>query len=269
MSTRNDGNLDAPYAGLLGFDGELEVPERFFDEVFPDFNAQEFADPAVPQDDLFFLSRLGVDIDQALRGLPPELREEGGGHQRRLRREPDVRPPLEPVGGIRLEPGRLPGQADRNRVETGALDENILGVFGDRGQLSADHARQGHRPGIIRDDQHVREQSQVRAVEAEEALALPGTPDDDLAAADLLKVEGVDRLGGGKQHIVRHVDDIVDRVEPHGRDPLPEPVGRRPDPDALDDETAVPQAEVLVRDLDVDGVPGHDGKLGQRPGAAA
>ena len=109
--------------------------------------------------------------------------------------------------------------------------------------------------------------STVAAVEEPQALAPPGAPDDDLAAAELPEIEDVDRLARREQNVVRGVHDVVDRAQAHGFEARPQPLRRRPDLDAADDEPAVTGAEDFLQDLDIDGLGGRFGQLRDRPGA--
>ena len=52
--------------------------------------------------------------------------------------------------------------------------------------------------------------------------------------------------------IVRHVDDIVDRVQADGGKAALQPQRRRPDGDVFEDQRAVPRAEIQVFDVDAD-----------------
>ena len=107
--------------------------------------------------------------------------------------------------------------------------------------------------------------SSVRPSRSTQRLAPLGLADDDAAAADPAEIEGVDGLAGGEEDVVRDVDDVVDRPQAHGLEPADEPVGRRPDRDAADDEAAVAGAEGLGRDLDVGDVGRGLAELGDRP----
>ncbi len=103
------------------------------------------------------------------------------------------------------------------------------------------------------------------AVEILQCLAPFRLANDDPAAADRSEIEGVDGLGRGEEHVVRDVDDVVDRPEAHGFDPALQLVGRRADRDVPDDEAAITGAKAFVQDLDVGDLRRGLGQLVDRP----
>ena len=240
---------------------KAEFDQGFLDELIRHDHPEEVGRPAGPQNHLFQLPRLGINVDE-IPGYPaPEGAEKRGRHGRRLGCESDVRAPLEPVAGVGLNLQGFPGPADRGRVEDGAFDEDVRGRVLDPGLFPADHAGQGDRPPRVGDDEHVRPQSPVFAVQGPERFAFLGPPDHHPRPLDLGQVEHVDRMAGGEQNDVPDVNDVVDRLEPHGLDFLPDPVGRGADLDALDDIPGVPGTEVLVQNLHFDKLRGFGRKL--------
>ena len=73
----------------------------------------------------------------------------------------------------------------------------------------------------IADENRLGVELALDAVEGGHLLALAGGADDQLAAGDLVEVEGVQRLRGQQHHVVGHVDDVGDRPLPGGHQPSP------------------------------------------------
>ena len=65
------------------------------------------------------------------------------------------------------------------------------------------------------------------AVQRGDAFAGVCRADDDLAAVELVGVEGVHGLRDFRHHEVGHVDDVVDRVQADGFQAILQPQGRR------------------------------------------
>ena len=144
--------------------------------------------------------------------------------------------------------------------------KTIAGLGGDGRFLAADDAGHGDGLLLVGDDQHLGGQGGVAAVQGPDPFAFLGPAHDDAGPGDLGQVEGMDGLARGEKDVIGDVHDVVDGVQPHGLDAGPQPVGRRPDRDAADDQAAIARAEVLVLDLDGDEVGRPGGHLGQRPG---
>ena len=70
-------------------------------------------------------------------------------------------------------------------------------------------------PVAVADQQHLGVEFAVDAVERDELFAGLRAADDDALAAHGIVVEGVQRLAGFEHHVVRDVDDVVDR--PHAQ----------------------------------------------------
>jgi hypothetical protein len=95
-------------------------------------------------------------------------------------------------------------------------------------RLSADitpSAGDGLRLVGVRDDQHVRVQGPIDAVECLDALAGRGPADPDCRSRELCEIERMHRLPKLDQHVVGDVDDVVDGAYPRGLQPGGKPCG--------------------------------------------
>ena len=84
---------------------------------------------------------------------------------------------------------------------------------------AAHHAGDRLRLVAVGDDQHLRIERAIDAVERRDALACRRAPDPDFAARELLEVERVHRLAELEQHVVGDVDDVVDGAYAGGLQP--------------------------------------------------
>ena len=146
--------------------------------------------------------------------------------------------------------------ANADEIEVGRLQQDVLRRRRHLGLGPAHDSGQRDRPGTVGDDQHVRRQVALDAVEGLQCLFRPGRADDDgrrLAAGAGLQfvvVEGVQRLAPFQHDVVGHVDDVVDG--PHagiGEPPL-HPARRRADGDVLEQGRRIARRQVRVGDLD-------------------
>ena len=92
-------------------------------------------------------------------------------------------------------------------------------------QPAAHHAGDRLRLVGVGDDEHLGVERSVGAVERPDALALFRAADPELLAGELVQIEGVHRLAELEQHVVRHVDDVVDRADAGGLQPVGQPGG--------------------------------------------
>ena len=117
------------------------------------------------------------------------------------------------------------GLADGCAEEVGRLEHDVDGIVHDLAVLAAHDAGQTDGLRLVRDDKHVGLELTDAAVERGERLVLARAADDDLAALDIAIIEGVHRLAVFDHDIVRDVDDVVDRSDAGGAQPLPHPLG--------------------------------------------
>ena len=102
----------------------------------------------------------------------------------------------------------------------------------------------------VGDHQHVGLKLALAAVDECQLLAGPGAADDDAPSAELVEVEGVQRLAHLQHDVVRYVDDVVDRAHAGGEQALLHPRRRLADLHALDERGDVARAEISILDLD-------------------
>ena len=69
----------------------------------------------------------------------------------------------------------------------------------------------------------------VLVVQRAEPLAGLGGADENGVTLEQIGVEGVHGLGQLRHHVIRHIDDVVDRVQSDRREPPLQPVRRRAD----------------------------------------
>ncbi len=132
-----------------------------------------------------------------------ELGDQVIGH--RSRRE--VRTALEPVTRIGVQAVAPRGPADGGGIEPGRFDEDVAGFGRDHGAPPAHDPGQRQRLSLIRDDQIVRREDPLRAVQQFEALAGARQPDHD-AAFDRVQVKGVGGMPHAEQREVGGVDGV-------------------------------------------------------------
>ncbi len=177
------------------------------------------------------------------------------GHERGRVRE-DVREivrvdaALEAVAGLAVEAVAAARSADAARGEVRALDEHAGGGVADLAPLAAHDARERDGALGVGDDEIVRGERAIDAVEGAELLALGRAADDDLAAAEEGVIEGVDGVAELEHHEVGDVDDVVDGADPEALQAVFEPQGRRADRDVDDGGRAVGRAALEVVDGD-------------------
>ena len=119
-------------------------------------------------------------------------------------------------------------------------------------------------PVLVADQDHLRVEDPLVAVESRDLLAVAGAADDQEAARDLVEVVGVKRLPGQQHHVVRDVDDVRDRPLARGDQAGAEPQRRGAHLDALEGARGESRAELRHLDLDPREVVGGAGAGGLR-----
>ena len=107
---------------------------------------------------------------------------------------------------------------------------------------AAHHAADRLRAIRVRDDEHVRLERALDAVQRPQRLAGARAPNHEPPSGNALEIERVHRLSDLEHHVVGDVDDVVDRPDAGGREPIGEPRRRGPDAD-LEHLRAVPRAQ--------------------------
>src|SRR5262249_33965118 len=118
---------------------------------------------------------------------------------------------LEPAHRLAVHAQRFGRAAHVHRVEVGHFQKDVGGAVLHFGLRAAHHAGQGHAAVAIGDQQVLAVHRTIDAVQGGQLLALSRPTDDDFAAAQLVVVEGVDRVAPLQHDEVGDVDDVVDR----------------------------------------------------------
>ena len=140
---------------------------------------------------------------------------------------------LEAVGGVGVDAEAAGGAADAGGLEVGDFEEDVCGGVGDAGFFATHDAGDGEGFGLIGDDEVVREEGAVLAVEGDEGFAFGGVADDD-AAVELGEVEGMEGLAHLHEDVVGDVNEVVDGAKADAVEALLEPLGAGGDFHAAD-----------------------------------
>ena len=188
--------------------------------------------------------------DAVVGDAAPGIQQQPHRPRRGQRRQFRVEPLLETQRGLGA---LLQGRRRAARVvgrEAGRLEQDAGRVRCDLRVGAAHHAGQRPPRGCVGDQQVIRAELVVAAVEQRDRLAGPRPAHHDAALIEAVVVERVQRLAHLQHDEVRHVDDVVDRALPgRGQAPL-QPLRRGADADAADDRRDVAAADVGVGDLD-------------------
>ena len=145
--------------------------------------------------------------------------------------------------------------ADVAALEHGGFKQNRLRALRDLGVLAAHHARDANALLRVGDEQHIRRDRALLAVERGDDLVFLRVADDDMAAGNAGEVERVHGMAIFHEHIVRDIHDVVDRPHADAAQLLLHPCGRRLDADVGDDARGIARAERGVFN-------GHGGVVG-------
>ena len=157
-----------------------------------------------------------------------QLGDQARGAVQRVPQPLDVRAPLEAVGGLGGQAQGLGRPADGAGREVRALEEHGPRRVTDLGVGAPHHAGHGHGPVGVGDHERRVAERPALPVQRHHRLARPRAADDDVPARQEIAVEGVERVAQLPEHVVRHVDDVVDRAEAGRAQALGEPARRRP-----------------------------------------
>jgi hypothetical protein len=144
----------------------------------------------------------------------------------------------------------LGGAADRDRIEPGALEEHVARLVPDLGVRPAHDPRERDAAGGVGDEQRVGPELPLLAVERLERLALGRPAHHDPFLGEQAQVEGVERVSQLEEHVVRDVDDDVDRPDAAGLEAGRHPGRSGPDAHVADDPRRVARTEIGRLDLD-------------------
>ena len=157
---------------------------------------------------------------------------------------------LEAVRSVRLQPEGFGRFADGNGLEVGTLEKEVRRSLGDLGVRAAHHAR--HCDGLlgVANEQCALGQLAFFAVQRGDGLPFRAAPHDDFPTRDKVVIEGVKRLAEFVEDEVGHVHHVVDGPQADGRQPIPQPILRRPHFHAADHHADIARATFCVFDLD-------------------
>ena len=123
----------------------------------------------------------------------------------------------------------------------------------DLGRETSHHATNADCDVVAVADQDVgRRHLALDPVERDDLLAVTCLADAEATALELREVVRVVRLPELEHHVVRDVDDVVDRAHARARQPVGHPGGRLGHPHAGDHARGEPPASLLVDDRHVD-----------------
>jgi hypothetical protein len=158
------------------------------------------------------------------------------------------------------------GAQDAGTAEVRRFEHDVGGPVVHLGIDAAEHAGDDQRPLDVGDDEHLVVQRALHAVEGDDLLAGGRAARDELPAADLARVEGVQRLAPAEHHVVGHIDDVADGAHTGVREARLEPRRGVADRDAADDLRCVARAQVGSGDLDGDRPVGGNAAQHRRSG---
>ena len=148
-------------------------------------------------------------------------------------------------------PSRRLRPADRRWEEPRHLQQHVGGGRRDLAVGAAHDAGDADRAVVeVADQEVVGGQRPLDVVEGRQRLAVGGPADPEAAAAHLREVVGMVRLAQLEHHVVRDVDQGVDRPHAQQGQALLHPLRRLADGDAAQHPHDEPSAQVRVGDLD-------------------
>ncbi len=201
-------------------DLEAESLENPLDVGLWNLEPEHPADARMAQLDVSRRDRRGIRVDgAATRGSRANFLEERDRALDAFERRVDVRAALEARGRFCLEPQLLAGPADALGIEERAFEHDGLRRAAHFGKAATHDAGHGLRFIGVGDDQHLRIEGTIDAVERLDAFAFHRAADADLSAGQLLQIEGVHRLAELEQHVVGDVHHVVDGPHAGGLQP--------------------------------------------------
>ena len=178
-----------------GRDAEPERLEDAYDVSRRHVLAEQARDSrrAQPDDGLRPGRRVAIDHRSERPPGANRLEERGSACDPEWRRG-DVAAALEAHRRFGLQAQPLARAPDRRRVKVRALERDARRRWPDLGVVTAHHAADGARALGVGDDEHVRLERALDAVERLHSLARPGAADDDRSSGQAFEIEGVHRL---------------------------------------------------------------------------
>ena len=262
VAPRGDDHVVIGLASVRGGHLYAREPDRF--ELGADLRrgqlgAQQPVHPGRSRAHGWPRRQLAVHVDR-IRGhggtadVSGQLAEAGRGERDALR----IAPLLEPGRCLGAEPEAARGAADRPRLEPGHLEQHVRRGRADLTRRAAHDPGDADRLALgVADEQVVGRARALDIVEGHQALALLRPPDHQPTARHEVQVVRVVGLAELEHHVVRDVDERVDRPHPEREQAALHPVGRRADRDVAQHPGAEPSAQIGVGDLDRDRIGGR------------
>ena len=146
---------------------------------------------------------------------------------------------------------------DADRVEVGALNEDVAGLHGNTRFFAAKDTGDAHGLGAvaaagIANHKVAGIEFAFHAVESDEGGVLRQTAHHHLVALDHIGIESMKRLAHFHQNEIGDIDNIIDGAQTDGAQFVLKPIGRFLNLDVADSQTAVTRAEVRFFDSDAD-----------------
>ena len=134
---------------------------------------------------------------------------------------------LEAHRGFGAQVQMLGRAANRNGIEPGGFEQNVMRRGTDFAFRAAHHAGNGHGVRGVGDHAYLRRKRALEAVERADLFSGVRAAHDDAAIDDARQIESVQRLAQLEHDVIGGVDNVVDRRLPEGFEPLPQPGRRR------------------------------------------
>src|SRR5581483_2780063 len=141
---------------------------------------------------------------------------------------------LEARGGVGAQPQRRGGASHRNAVEVRGFDDDVARRLVYGGGHPALHSCDAHHPLPCRYDEHRVVERVGLLVERLHLLAVFRRAHAYVEAAELSRIEGVERLAYVEHDEVRRVHHVIYRALAHGFEARAQPLGARADLDTLE-----------------------------------
>ena len=152
--------------------------------------------------------------------------------------------PLESIGRIGIDAQPACSAADGRGIEPRALQQHIARLAGDFAFEAADDSSERDGAFRIGDDHGLRIDLSCLAIERLDCLARFSGANDDCCVREFVEIERVQRMAEREHHVVRRVDNVVDRPQPDRFEPASD-VNRR----SRDLYTATHQSGIAVAHL--------------------
>ena len=159
----------------------------------------------------------------------------------------------EASGGLARQVEALDGAGDRRRIPPRHLQQHLGRGIGDLGRgATHDSCKRDDRVARVGDDPVVGHERAFDVVEGHQGFAVAGAADIEPTVGDGGEVERVVGLAEFEHHIVRDVDDRVDRTHTELDQPLLHPRRRLPDTDVAEHRGDEAAAQLGILDPDVE-----------------